>query len=308
MPTGTNTTQTTAVLSTSSQCSRDIKLFKQFNLNTVRTSHYPNDPRWYELCDEYGLYVIDEANIESHGMGYGKESLAHQPTWKEAHVDRMVSLVQRDKNHPSVIIWSMGNEAGPGENFAACRAAALAIDSTRPIHYERDNANADIDSTMYPSVEWLTQAGQSDSPKPFIMCEYAHAMGNAVGNLQEYWDAIESSKRLIGGCIWDWVDQGLRTRTEDGREYFAYGGDFGDQPNDGNFCINGLRLSRPYRLAQVVGSEEGLPIRRLRRRGRCRWQGQSPEQLPFYEPQSVRRVVAADGKWHADPSGQSAAA
>jgi len=219
---------------------KDVELMKRFNVNTVRTSHYPNQPTWYDLCDEYGIFVIDEANVESHGMGYGTESLGHDPVWEMAHVDREVSMVHRDKNHPSVIIWSMGNEAGPGRNFQACREAILAIDQTRPIHYERDNAKADIDSVMYPSVEWLDGAGRSESPKPFLMCEYAHAMGNAVGNLAEYWEAIEKHERLIGGCIWDWVDQGLRRRTSDGREYFAYGGDYGDKPNDGSFCINGM--------------------------------------------------------------------
>jgi beta-galactosidase len=218
----------------------DIKLMKRFNVNCVRTSHYPNDPRWYDLCDEYGMYVIDEANVESHGMGYGPESLGHDPAWEQAHVARETAMVHRDKNHPSVIIWSMGNEAGPGRNFQAGRDAILAIDRTRPIHYERDNDKADIDSCMYPAVEWLDRVGAQDSPKPFIMCEYAHAMGNAVGNLKEYWDVIESHDRLIGGCIWDWVDQGIRKKTPDGREYFAYGGDFGDVPNDGPFCINGL--------------------------------------------------------------------
>ncbi|MHC5112101.1 MAG: beta-galactosidase, LacZ type [Planctomycetota bacterium] len=218
----------------------DIKLLKQFNVNTVRTSHYPNQPQWYELCDEYGIFVIDEANVESHGMGYGAASLGHDPAWEEAHVDRQVRMVQRDKNHPCVIIWSMGNEAGPGRNFQACRDAILAIDQTRPIHYERDNGKADIDSTMYPSVESLDRAGDSNSPKPFLMCEYAHAMGNAVGNLAEYWEIIKKHQRLIGGCIWDWVDQGLLKKDENGRSYFAYGGDFGDKPNDGSFCINGL--------------------------------------------------------------------
>jgi beta-galactosidase len=181
----------------------DILLMKRWNVNTVRTCHYPDDPVWYDLCDEYGIYVVDEANVESHGMGYGKDSLAHQPQWRKAHVAREVAMVQRDKNHPSVIIWSMGNEAGPGENFVAGRKAILEIDTTRPIHYERDNRTADIDSCMYPSVEWLRRVGNSDSEKPFFMCEYAHAMGNALGNFQEYWDAIENSKRLIGGCIWD---------------------------------------------------------------------------------------------------------
>jgi beta-galactosidase len=221
---------------------KDIELMKQFNVNTVRTSHYPNQPSWYDLCDEYGLFVIDEANVESHGMGYGAESLGHDRTWEAAHVDREISMVHRDKNHPCVIIWSMGNEAGPGRNFQAARDAILAIDPTRPIHYERDNEKADIESVMYPSVEWLDRAGGRESSKPLLMCEYAHAMGNAVGNLGEYWDVIEKHKRLIGGCIWDWVDQGLRKRAAEGRAYFAYGGDFGDQPNDGSFCINGMVL------------------------------------------------------------------
>ncbi|MCB9853329.1 MAG: DUF4981 domain-containing protein [Phycisphaerales bacterium] len=219
---------------------RDVELMKQFNVNTVRTSHYPNQPAWYDLCDEYGIFVIDEANVESHGMGYGAESLGHDPAWELAHVERERRMVERDKNHPSVIIWSLGNEAGPGRNFQAARDAIRAIDTSRPIHYERDNDKADIDSCMYPSVEWLDGVGADDSPKPFIMCEYAHAMGNAVGNLAEYWEVIERHDRLIGGCIWDWVDQGLRKKTSDGREYFAYGGDFGDTPNDGAFCINGM--------------------------------------------------------------------
>lgn len=161
-------------------------------------------------------------------------------------MDRVVRLVERDKNHPSVGIWSLGNEAGPGRNFEACARAVRALDATRPIHYERMNSVADIDSTMYPSVEGLIREGEKDSPKPFLMCEYAHAMGNAVGNLQEYWDAIVRHPRLIGGCIWDWVDQALRKHTGS-REapgqpewFWAYGGDFGDQPNDGAFCCNGL--------------------------------------------------------------------
>ncbi|HED65935.1 MAG TPA: DUF4981 domain-containing protein [Planctomycetes bacterium] len=219
---------------------QDIELMKRANVNTVRTSHYPNQPLWYELCDQYGLYVIDEANLESHGMGYGDASLAHDPRWEAAHVDRQVSMVERDKNHPCVILWSMGNEAGPGENFAACREAIRSLDTSRPIHYERDNAKADLDSVMYPSVEWLESAGANGSDRPLLMCEYAHAMGNAVGNLAEYWDTIYRHDRLLGGCIWDWVDQGLRRRNPDGSEDFLYGGDFGDVPNDGSFCINGL--------------------------------------------------------------------
>ncbi len=221
---------------------KDVELFKQFNINTVRTSHYPNHPDFYKLCDIYGIYMIDETNIESHGMGYGAQSLGHVVSWQKAHVDRTVRMVERDKNHPAVIIWSLGNEAGPGVNFEADRDAIKARDTERPVHYSIYNDVADIESTMYPAVEWMENTGQKDSPKPFIMCEYAHAMGNAVGNLQEYWDVIYKYKRLIGGCIWDWVDQGLNKAVpgKPGETFFAYGGDFGDQPNDGNFCINGL--------------------------------------------------------------------
>ena len=225
---------------------KDVELFKRNNINTVRTSHYPNQPIWYDLCDYYGVYVIDEGNVESHGMGYGAESLGHVASWEKAHVDRVDRMIHRDKNHPSVVMWSMGNEAGPGRNFQACREAIRAIDLTRPIHYERMNSVADIDSTMYPSVDDLDKIGQSDSGKPFIVCEYAHAMGNAIGNLQEYWDVIETHPRLIGGCIWDWVDQALRKYTgfqnSDGTPewFFAYGGNYGDYPNLGNFCCNGV--------------------------------------------------------------------
>ncbi len=221
---------------------KDIKLFKKFNINTVRTCHYPDHPDFYKLCDRYGIYMVDEANLETHGMGYGKESLGHDVRWQKAHIDRVMSMVQRDKNHPAVIIWSLGNEAGPGVNFEACRNEIKKVDTVRPVHYERYNEIADIESCMYPSVEWLDRAGAKDSPKPFFMCEYAHAMGNAVGNLQEYWDVIEKHKRLIGGCIWDWVDQGLQKEVpgKAGEYFFAYGGDFGDRPTDWNFCVNGL--------------------------------------------------------------------
>lgn len=225
---------------------RDIELMKLNNINTVRTSHYPNQPIWYDMCNLYGIYVIDEGNVESHGMGYGERSLGHAASWEKAHTDRVERMVHRDKNHPSIVIWSIGNEAGPGRNFTACRKAIRSIDTSRPIHYERMNSVGDIDSTMYPSVQWLERTGQSDSDKPFIICEYAHAMGNAIGNLQEYWDVIERYDRLIGGCIWDWVDQGLRKYTgfknPDGTPqwFFAYGGDYGDQPNNKNFCCNGV--------------------------------------------------------------------
>jgi beta-galactosidase len=218
---------------------RDIVLMKQHNINAVRTSHYPNDPVWYKLCDQYGLYLIDEADIECHG----KQEISGYSSWQAAFVDRMVRMVERDKNHPSVIIWSMGNEAGRGNNFIATREATLAIDQSRPIHYEGRNDVADIESVMYPSVNTLLNKGKQNSPKPYFMCEYAHAMGNAVGNLKEYWDVIESHQRLIGGCIWDWVDQGLNKKipgSVNGETFYAYGGDFDDKPNDGNFCFNGL--------------------------------------------------------------------
>ncbi len=227
---------------------QDIEILKRFNFNTVRTSHYPNDPRWYELCDRYGIFLIDEANCEAHGMGYESDkTLGNDPQWEAAHIDRQESMVLRDRNHPSIIIWSMGNESGGGCNFTACAKAIKALDVSRPTHYELMNEAADIDSTMYPSVEALAEAGKVDSPKPFIMCEYGHAMGNAVGNLQEYWDVIESHQRLIGGCIWEWADHGIRKYADEEpdaqgerRSYWAYGGDFDDQPNDANFCMDGL--------------------------------------------------------------------
>ena len=223
---------------------QDIKLMKQNNINTVRTSHYPDDPYWYELCDKYGLYVIDEANIESHGMGYGARSLAKDTTWMEAHLDRIKRMVERDKNHPSVIIWSMGNEAGDGVNFSACYKWIHERDPSRPVHYERAGTgpNTDIYCPMYPSIGYIEKYAQKPQEKPLIMCEYAHAMGNSTGNLQDYWDIIERYDQLQGGSIWDWVDQGLLKTDENGVEYYAYGGDFGpeDVPGDGNFCINGI--------------------------------------------------------------------
>jgi beta-galactosidase len=222
---------------------QDITLMKQHNINTVRTSHYPNDPEWYRLCDEYGMYVIDEANIETHGAW---DMLTKDPTWAAAYIDRETALVQRDKNHPSVIIWSLANESWGGENFVAGKKAIVSIDPSRPIHYEGYNEIADMESSMYPSINTLIAAGEKDTTVPFFMCEYAHAMGNAVGDLKEYWEAIESHKRLIGGCIWEWVDQGVNKPIPGdttGKTFFAIGGDFGDEPNDGSFNIKGLVTS-----------------------------------------------------------------
>jgi len=223
---------------------QDIRLFKQNNINAVRTSHYPNDPKWYELCDKYGIYVVDEANIESHGMGYGERSLAKDPVWKEAHVDRIMRMVERDKNHPSVIIWSMGNESGDGINFTAGYKWIHERDKSRPVHHERAvlGPNTDIYCPMYASIERIEKYASEKQERPLILCEYAHAMGNSTGNLQDYWDVIEKYDHLQGGFIWDWVDQGLVKKNEKGEEYWAYGGDYGTDnvPSDQNFCLNGL--------------------------------------------------------------------
>jgi beta-galactosidase len=223
----------------------DIRLMKQHNINAVRTAHYPNHPRWYELCDEYGLYLMDEANIESHGVW---DRLTKDPTWADAFLDRVSRMVERDKNHPSIIAWSLGNESGYGPNHAACSDWVRANDPTRPVHYHpaEDAPTIDILGPMYPSVQKIIDMAQvPGETRPVIMCEYAHAMGNSNGNLVEYWQAVDDYPRLQGGFIWDWVDQGLRRVSdgdigEEGTEWWAYGGDFGDTPNDNNFCCNGL--------------------------------------------------------------------
>jgi len=223
---------------------QDIALIKAANCNAVRNSHYPQDDYWYYLCDVNGLYLVDEANVESHGYGYGADSLSHQPSWTKATVARNVAMVERNKNHPSVVIWSYGNEAGPGENFAACEKVIKQMDRTRPTHYERDWSVADMDGCQYPSVEWTwKKAAEATSAKPFYISEYAHNMGNAMGNLKDYQDAIESSDVILGATIWDWVDQGLYKKTDDGRLMIAFGGDFGDVPNDGLFVMNGCVLA-----------------------------------------------------------------
>ncbi|MBR4170663.1 MAG: DUF4981 domain-containing protein [Kiritimatiellae bacterium] len=223
----------------------DILLFKQNNINTVRTCHYPDHYYWYELCDRYGIYVIAEANVESHGMGYGKETLAQVPLWEKSHVERNVNQALNYRNHPAILIWSLGNEAGPGPNFIAARDGVRAVDPTRPIHYERQSGDMDMDSSMYPTVEFVQKRGENRA-KPYIMCEYAHAMGNALGNFREYWDAIYASDSLMGGCIWDWIDQALWRETDrigpDGKRerYLIYGGDNDEEPNDGPFVCNGV--------------------------------------------------------------------
>ena len=228
---------------------QDLRLMKANNINTVRTSHYPNAPEFYNLRDYYGLYVIDEANAESHAQGYGEKSLAKRADFKEATVARTRNMYERDKNHPCIIVWSLGNESGNGICYEAAYDWLKAKDSTRPVQYERAlyDRNTDIVAIMYPSADYLARYAREPQSRPFIMCEYAHAMGNSCGGLSNYWDTIYKYPQLQGGCIWDWVDQGLLTIGRDGArpvstdKYYAYGGDFGENmPSDGNFCINGL--------------------------------------------------------------------
>ncbi|MFN8348080.1 MAG: glycoside hydrolase family 2 TIM barrel-domain containing protein [Spirosomataceae bacterium] len=237
---------------------KDIMLMKQHNINAVRTSHYPNDPLWYDLCDEYGLYVIDEANIESHELWQQKGiSLAANPDWKEAFVARGKAMVERDKNHPCVVIWSLGNETGMGQNFEDMAQIIRLIDPTRPLHYEgranypksfeeTDQAvtNFDINSTMYPSVKVMEAMVKKDPNRPLIICEYAHAMGNGVGNLSDYWDVIDQNPRMQGGFIWDWVDQGLNLKDKNGQSYIAHI-NYIDGANAGDGLVNPDRVPQP---------------------------------------------------------------
>ncbi len=269
---------------------RDIMMFKRFNINTVRTAHYPDHPYWYELCDRYGIYVCAEANVEGHGMDFGEHGLGRQPDWNKAIVERNANHATVLRNHPSIFMWSLGNETGTGSNFADARDAVRKIDATRPIHWQAGNDLADVDSEMYPSVEWLYKRGQLGEGKlnylqdkqyvgkPFFLCEYAHAMGNAMGNFKEYWDAFYSSDSLIGGCVWDWVDQGLVKTIDrldaDGKRisYWAYGGDYDEKPNNGPFCNNGIvtpdrrvtpkliELAHVHRQLTVISEGDSLRV------------------------------------------------
>lgn len=241
---------------------QDVLLMKRHNINTVRTSHYPNDTAFYELCDEHGLYVIDEANLESHAY---LRSATKDPRWSQAIFERITRMARRDRNHPSVVVWSLGNESGSSPVLDAAATWLRAWDGTRPVQYESGayddelsarmeggairpsdtwkvaRVDTDIAAPMYPSIAELVQWATTQPPsRPLIMCEYAHAMGNSGGSLHDYWHAIESHPGLQGGCVWDWVDQGITVTAPDGREYWAYGGDFGDEPNDREFCLNGL--------------------------------------------------------------------
>ena len=231
---------------TREQMLEEVMLMKRGNINHVRLSHYSNDPYFYYLADKYGLYLEDEANIESHEYYYGEASLSHPQEWKNAHIARVMEAVRAHINHPSIVIWSLGNEAGPGENFVAAYKAIKAFDTSRPVQYERNNDIVDMGSNQYPSVDWVRQAvkGTSKGIKyPYHISEYAHSMGNSLGNLVDYWEAIESTNFFCGAAIWDWVDQAIDTYTKDeGIKYMGYGGDHGDWPNDGMFCMNGIML------------------------------------------------------------------
>ena len=246
----------------------DIRLMKKYNINTVRTSHYPNHHLWYDLCDRYGLYIVAEANVEGHEPGYGKEGLGLFPEWDHSIVERNARQATFYRNNACVTMWSLGNETGHGDCFRHAIAAVKKIDPSRPVHWERGNIDADVDSRMYPTVEWLEKRGEiGDGPvggekmsdkygsefseqssgKCFFLCEYAHAMGNAIGNFKEYWDAFYRHDSLSGGCIWDWIDQAvwketgrIDPKTGKAERFFAYGGDFDETPNDGPFCNNGV--------------------------------------------------------------------
>ncbi len=244
---------------------KDLRLMKQANINMIRTSHYPNMPLFYELCDKYGIYVMDEANNESHDYGIGNKDLGDNSSWTKAHVDRAVSLVQRDKNHPSILFWSLGNEAGAGRNARAMADTVHAMDSTRIVFYDSDRSVSEIYDDGYLSPDKLIELANKITDRPVMMREYAHAMGNSEGNLKEYWDIIDSRDDIAGAAIWDWVDQGIAKKIDGSPlkygtnpsdltlrkdEFWAYGGDFNDHPNSGVFNINGLigpdRVPHPH--------------------------------------------------------------
>lgn len=244
---------------------KDLRLMKQANINMIRTAHYPNIPVFYELCDIYGFYVMDEANQESHGYWLGNTELGDNPIWTTAHVDRAVSLVQRDKNHTSVTFWSLGNEGGKGINLKAMADTVRKLDPSRPVFNDTDRSVSDIYDDSYLHPDKLKEEAERINDRPFFMREYAHAMGNSVGNLVEYWEVIDADESIMGAAIWDWVDQGIAKKKDGSKlsydrlssglnlwedEFWAYGGDFGDQPNDGAFCLNGLvgpdRIPHPH--------------------------------------------------------------
>ncbi len=261
---------------------KDIELLKKFNFNAVRTSHYPNDPVWYELCDKYGIYLIDETNIETHDVG---GLITNDPSYANAMLDRAIRMLERDKNHPSILFWSLGNESGSGPNHAAMAGWMHEYDNTRPIHYEgaavdpSDAAFVDVRSRMYYKAKDLLElVNDPRDNRPLMLCEYVHSMGNSTGNLKEYWDVINSHPRLIGGFIWDWTDQGLLEEDSAGNKNWAYGGDYGEYYHDGNFCMNGIlnpdqtpqpamweckKVMQPVRITSASPIRESVTIENL---------------------------------------------
>lgn len=231
---------------TRQQMEEEVMLMLKGNINHVRNSHYPTDPYWYFLCNKYGIYLEDEANIESHQYYYGAASLSHPKEWENAHVSRVLEMVHANQNNPSIVIWSLGNEAGPGDNFVTAYNELKKVDDTLPVQYERNNSIVDMGSNQYPSIGWTREAvkGKYNIKYPFHISEYAHSMGNAAGNLIDYWEAIESTNFFCGGAIWDWVDQAIYNYDKvSGVKYLGYGGDFGDTPNDGQFVMNGIMFA-----------------------------------------------------------------
>ncbi|MGW0733990.1 glycoside hydrolase family 2 TIM barrel-domain containing protein [Streptomyces sp. NPDC002851] len=299
---------------------RDIHLMKQHNINAVRTSHYPNSPRWLDLCDEYGLYVVDEANLETHEV---RDRLPGSlPEWTDACVDRMRSMVERDKNHPSVLVWSLGNEAGAGDNFRAMSDWTHRRDPSRPVHYEQMNEVADVESRMYAKPDWVEAYGKSGNPKPFVLCEYSHAMGNSSGNFQEYWDVIEKYPNLYGGFIWDFVDQTIKLPVpgDSSRSYLSYGGDWVDgYPTDSNFCCNGIvnghrqpepelyEVKKVYQQVRFAASEADAGRGRVTVTNRQLFTGLSAYELRWQVTRDGETVQEGSAKApDADPAGGTA--
>ena len=253
----------------------DVLAMKRHNVNAVRTSHYPPDPAFLDLCDTYGLWVVDECDLETHGFAFGdwRGNPSDDPAWRDAYLDRAERMVERDKNHPSVIMWSLGNEAGTGANLAAMAAWIRERDGSRPVHYEGDHENcsyADVYSRMYAGLAEVAAIGHRQEPGtadpahdahrrglPFLLCEYAHAMGNGPGGLSDYQELFEAHPRLAGGFVWEWIDHGIARTAEDGTPYFAYGGDFGEEVHDGNFVIDGLVFPDRDAVARTAGVREG---------------------------------------------------
>lgn len=277
---------------------RDIALIKRHNFNAVRTSHYPNHPRWLELCDEYGLYVIAEADLETHGL---RDKLTHDSVWREAYLDRADRLVRRDRNHPSVIAWSVGNESGSGVNIEAMVARVRQLDSTRPVNYHHAGTEPYVDwvTMHYPTLLDMRKILECEgcAGRPILLEEYGHAAGNGLGNLREYWRLIESEPRLIGGFIWEWCDQALRKSGADEAPAYAYGGDFGDQPNDGHWCVDGIVF--PDRCLKPAV----LEAKRVQQPVELRLERSSPARLLVRNKRSHRDLTDLACAWSVQADG-----